>query len=176
MSSRTNLFIDALTRRGFIELAVRQAIVGSSMLSLSPALSASTGTGLPDSEQVLSKLARDLFPHDDFPADIYTKVARALATSMSESEQNKNLLNEALTKMQDWSEVDDWTTLSYAKRLQLLEQLQAEPVFRLLLGTAVRVIYQDPEIWKIIGYGGSAIEHGGYRHRGFDDIDWLPEQ
>jgi hypothetical protein len=28
----------------------------------------------------------------------------------------------------------------------------------------------------MVGYGGSAIEQGGYINRGFDEIDWLPPQ
>ena len=176
MNPKTSLLIDTLTRRGFIELAVRQAIVGASVLAVTPGLRASTDDSQYNSAKVLSALARDLFPHEDFPAGVYTEVARAIELSMSSSGQNEKLVNEALRKMQDWSGVDDWTSLSYSKRLELLKQLQGEAVFRFLLGTAIRVIYQNPEVWKIIGYGGSAIEHGGYRHRGFDDIDWLPEQ
>jgi hypothetical protein len=28
-------------------------------------------------------------------------------------------------------------------------------------------------MFDLVGYGGSAIEQGGYINRGFDDIDWL---
>ena len=35
-------------------------------------------------------------------------------------------------------------------------------------------LYNQTEIWPKFGYEGSSAEHGGYLHRGFNDIDWLP--
>jgi hypothetical protein len=37
-------------------------------------------------------------------------------------------------------------------------------------------LYDNAGLWKHIDYPGSSKEHGGYINRGFDDIDWLPEQ
>ena len=34
-------------------------------------------------------------------------------------------------------------------------------------------LYNQPAVWAKLGYEGSSAEHGGYIHRGFDDIDWL---
>ncbi|MHA7984468.1 hypothetical protein ACX9R5_01565 [Rathayibacter sp. CAU 1779] len=36
-------------------------------------------------------------------------------------------------------------------------------------------LYDDHEVWDFIGYPGSSFELGGYLHRGFDDLDWLPD-
>ena len=30
-------------------------------------------------------------------------------------------------------------------------------------------------LWPKFGYEGSSFEHGGYLHRGFNDLDWLPD-
>ena len=56
-----------------------------------------------------------------------------------------------------------------------LEEVQAEPFFRLVHSTSVVALYDDHEVWQLLGYEGSSFEKGGYLHRGFDDLDWLPE-
>ena len=35
-------------------------------------------------------------------------------------------------------------------------------------------LYDDHEVWDLLGYEGSSFDKGGYLHRGFDDLDWLP--
>ena len=40
--------------------------------------------------------------------------------------------------------------------------------------TTVVALYDDHEVWDLLGYEGSSFEKGGYLHRGFDDLDWLP--
>jgi hypothetical protein len=41
--------------------------------------------------------------------------------------------------------------------------------------TAIVALYDDKEVWGLLGYEGSSYEHGGYVDRGFDDLDWLPD-
>ena len=40
---------------------------------------------------------------------------------------------------------------------------------------AISGVYRDERTWQLLGYEGEASKYGGYLHRGFDDIDWLPE-
>jgi hypothetical protein len=35
-------------------------------------------------------------------------------------------------------------------------------------------MYSDREVWQVLGYEGESYDKGGYLHRGFDDLDWLP--
>jgi hypothetical protein len=30
-------------------------------------------------------------------------------------------------------------------------------------------------VWDLLGYEGPSFDKGGYLHRGFNDLDWLPE-
>ena len=48
-------------------------------------------------------------------------------------------------------------------------------VSTLLLGVAVVALYDDREVWELLGYEGPSFDQGGYLNRGFDDLDWLPE-
>ena len=36
-------------------------------------------------------------------------------------------------------------------------------------------LYNDKEVWDILGYEGASYDKGGYINRGFNDLDWLPE-
>jgi hypothetical protein len=38
-----------------------------------------------------------------------------------------------------------------------------------------RYLYDDVEVRTRIGYPGPSYAEGGYMHRGFDDLSWLPE-
>jgi hypothetical protein len=51
--------------------------------------------------------------------------------------------------------------------------LLASPEGRFLYNPAFGLMNQK-SVWPRLGYEGSSFEKGGYRHRGFDDIDWLP--
>ena len=38
----------------------------------------------------------------------------------------------------------------------------------------VTTFYDDREVWGLLGYEVDSFAQGGYLHRGFDDLDWLP--
>ena len=46
--------------------------------------------------------------------------------------------------------------------------------FKLVHATTVVALYDDHEVWDLLGYEGPSFDKGGYLHRGFDDLDWLP--
>ena len=35
-------------------------------------------------------------------------------------------------------------------------------------------LYNDSEVWDLLGWEGESFSKGGYLTRGFDDLDWLP--
>jgi hypothetical protein len=39
----------------------------------------------------------------------------------------------------------------------------------------VVALYNDHEVWELLGYEGPSFDQGGYLNRGFDDLDWLPD-
>ena len=47
--------------------------------------------------------------------------------------------------------------------------------FTLVHATTVVALYDDHEVWDLLGYEGASFDKGGYLHRGFDDLDWLPD-
>ncbi len=61
-----------------------------------------------------------------------------------------------------------------ADRVGLLQGIEHTALFRTLRADLVVSLYNQPEIWPKFGYEGSSAEYGGYLHRGFNDLDWLP--
>ena len=57
----------------------------------------------------------------------------------------------------------------------LLRDRADEYFFRRIRSTAVVALYDQAEVWELLGYEGSSFDKGGYLHRGFDDLDWLPD-
>ena len=56
----------------------------------------------------------------------------------------------------------------------MLREIADAPFFRMIRSVAVVAIYDDHETWELLGYEGPSFDKGGYLHRGFDDLDWLP--
>ncbi len=167
--------IDSLTRRNFMQLAVRQVMCASAVLAFTPSLVEASALSSEDTHTVLTALARDLFPHDEFPKDVYASVAESIVQAISTSPKIEKLVMEGMERVSALTEEKLWRNMSTDDRVEILEKLQTDPLFNYVRTQAIDVIYNNPEVWKLIGYGGSSIEHGGYLHRGFDDISWLPQ-
>ncbi len=60
-------------------------------------------------------------------------------------------------------------------RLAAAKAIEGTPFFETVRGTTVGNLYNNPIAFAHFGYQGSAWEHGGYKHRGFDDLTWAAE-
>ena len=58
--------------------------------------------------------------------------------------------------------------------LEVLRGLSTTPFFAFVHAKVVTTLYDDREVWALLGYQGEAFSQGGYLERGFDDLDWLP--
>jgi hypothetical protein len=61
-----------------------------------------------------------------------------------------------------------------ADRVVVLRGVEQTPFFKKVRSDLVVSLYNQEAIWPKFGYEGSSADKGGYIHRGFDDIDWLP--
>ncbi len=68
-----------------------------------------------------------------------------------------------------------WLKLPPRERVEIVRDLAGTPFFGFLHWLTAEIVMREPTLWEKLGYQGSAIEHGGYLYRGFDDIDWLPQ-
>ena len=120
---------------------------------------------LTDAQQAkLFRVLRVAYPHPSFPDGPYQRTSAAVQQADSDG-----VLAAGLDALGDLDGLDDDAVTAK------LEAVQAEPFFRLVHSTSVVALYDDHEVWQLLGYEGSSFEKGGYLHRGFDDLDWLPE-
>ena len=123
--------------------------------------------------QTLLAIARALFPHQNAPHQPYLDAVAALDRFAMGDDSTAAMLRSAVSGLDD-AAGGRWLSTSPERKVEILERQQSEPYFALVLNTTIDAVYRNPNIWALIGYEGSSLEHGGYLRRGFDDIDWLP--
>jgi hypothetical protein len=161
-SSRRRFLISALT---FSTLAM----TGTSWLRSSAAWAAS------GENATLTRFARLLFPHDGLSDATYAEVMASVLTSLAANPASGGMLSAAEAALNGQQE-QDWFDLDEAAQIAAIENIQGEAFFTAILETARGAFYYNPQVWSYLDYPGSSKEHGGYKYRGFDNIDWLPEQ
>jgi hypothetical protein len=159
-----------MTRRSFLSLATAAAF-----LVVVP------GCGLrrrpvprENESRALARMARLFYPHDDLTDDLYAEVLQPLWQRADEDPALATALREGLEEL-DRIAGQDWRAASAADQIGALARMEGGPFFTTVQDAVRQQLYEHPDVWRLIGYEGSSVEHGGYLHRGFDDIDWLPE-
>ena len=131
-----------------------------------------------DGRRNLVRLLRAAYPHPRFPDGPYERTADAIISQAAGSLWNRLLLTEGLASLDARSASDGgpgrFTDLDDATALSLLRGIEDAKFFVFIRGVAVVALYDDAEVQQLLGYEGPAFEQGGYLHRGFDDLDWLP--
>jgi hypothetical protein len=118
------------------------------------------------------RAARTMFPHDGFPDEAYEPVVRQVEAAADGDEAVARQIEEGIAGL-DGS--GSFAELDADAQLETLAKAEGTPFFELLKATAVVALYDQPLVWKLLGYEGAAAHLGGYLHRGFDDLDWLPD-
>lgn len=170
-----------MKRRQFIAASVRLALGAraAAMLSgvVAPAALASASLEIFDARETrtLVALTRAMFPHPELDDRHYVEVVAQLHARAAVSADLLVLVRGGLALLDEASD-GPWIDASVEQKLQVMESLQTEPFFGAILNHTIDVLYRDEAVLTFLGYQGSSIEFGGYLNRGFDDIDWLPEQ
>jgi hypothetical protein len=110
-------------------------------------------------------VARTMYPHDALPDEVYARVSDTLA----EANESAHVIEEGVAALAGFTERSD------IERVQALREIEGSEFFELVRSTAVVEIYSDPRTWAAFGYEGPSFDKGGYLHRGFNDLDWLPD-
>jgi GAF domain-containing protein len=134
------------------------------------------GAQLPGSDRarrVLVRLLRVAYPHDRFPDGPYERTAAAVEDAARADAADDRALTQGLAAL-DRAAGGDFLALDDAAAEALLRDRADEYFFRRIRSTAVVALYDDAEVWGLLGYEGASFDQGGYLHRGFDDLDWLP--
>ena len=160
---------DRLTRRGTLSVLstlLALTLVPECALAASPALDTRRAT--------TAALLRTAFPHDRLPSQFYAGAALVYLSEIDATPAGKAEHDRGLALL-DRSRIAPFAELPTVIQRGLVAKIDQEPFFKALLWRGAELVYRDPRVWALVGYEGSAIEHGGYKDRGFDDIDWLPK-
>jgi hypothetical protein len=174
--------IDVMSRRNFIGRSAGTA----ALLAASPALAGrayaaeALKTAPAAAMPTLVKVARDLYPHDRLPDSIYEIAVATIDGQLADDAGAKPGLGQGVAEL-DAAAVklkgSPYLALANEQdRIEVLKQLEQSKsaFFGTMRSGMITALYNQEEIWMNFGYEGSSAEKGGYLHRGFDDIDWLP--
>ncbi len=129
----------------------------------------------------LTKIARDIFPHDRFEDTLYANAVGVYADQIKADAKLKQLLSDGVAKADaDAKAKFGKPYADVAKesdRVQILKAMAnaKHPFFLKLRGDLVVSLYNQPAVWAKLGYQGPSAPHGGYINRGFNDQNWMGE-
>ena len=124
--------------------------------------------------QVITRLLRLTYPHDAFPDGPYERTAAAVQEAASGNAGDERTLAQGLAGL-DRAAHGDFLALDDTAAEHLLRDRADDTFFKRIRSTAVVALYNDHEVWDLLGYEGPSYDQGGYLNRGFDDLDWLPD-
>ena len=127
-----------------------------------------------DDRANLVKLLRTAYPHAQFPSGPYERTADKILQQVGESLWHRTLLSRGLRTL-DSAAGGSFRDLDDTAASRLLADIADAEFFVFIRGVAVPILYDDHEVWEALGYEGESFSKGGYLHRGFDDLDWLPD-
>ena len=123
---------------------------------------------------VLIRLIRVAFPHPRFPDGPYERTADIILKEAEASNWFRVALTQGLNSL-DGLAGNDFCSLPDDKAYKVLKRIEGTDFFGFIRRTTVLNLYDDPAVWEALGYEGPSYDQGGYLHRGFNDLDWLPE-
>ena len=122
--------------------------------------------------ETVTALARTLYPHDGLSDEVYARVAAKLDEAAQADAEQARTISEGVAGLDAGA---PFLQRSADERLAAAREIEGSPLFELVRSTAVVEVYSDPATWRLLGYEGPSFAQGGYLHRGFDDLDWLPD-
>ena len=172
-----------LNRRGFLKgsglvsIGITVMSVGTLLTSSTEAFAQSFTTLGADVGKVLLVMARDIFPHDKLAEKYYMHAIEPYEIAAKKDPVLKKLLTDGVALLNASSKKmtgQNYTNIPQElNRVEVLKRIESTPFFQKIRGDLVTGIYNNKEVFTLLGYEGSSWEKGGYINRGFDDIDWL---
>lgn len=135
-------------------------------------LKQSAGVFSPEDRQSLIGIARAMYPHAPLPDAPYARAVDAILAEGGRDPLLAAILLEGLAEASDAGVLE--TGVPIDGMTAYLEAVAPTPFFESVRSRVCWHLYDDPEVREFIGYPGEAFSLGGYLHRGFDDVDWLP--
>jgi hypothetical protein len=172
-----------VSRRGFLQgsatVVPAAGLAAAGMGIGAHAAWAQAATNLkPHTMATLVLMARDIYPHDRLADIYYVNAVTPYDAKAGADPAFHKMIETGVGELDAWAQRDHKTGYLQvpweADRVVILVALQQAPLFKKMRGDLVVSLYNQPEIWPKFGYEGASADKGGYIHRGFNDLDWLP--
>lgn len=150
---------------GLALIAAMPLIPGTCLAATSPAATNRVAS--------TAALLRTAFPHKGMAVSFYTGVATRYLGDIDANDALRTAHDRGMTMLDD-NHIAPFADLPAVIQTSLVHKIDQEPFFKALIWRGAELVYRDPQIWERVGFEGSSLEYGGYKERGFDDIDWLP--
>ena len=149
-------------------------VAGSPLALLAPSRAWALDLTRVDQHQAdaIMALAKTLYPHKTLPDAVYALVTKDIDAKMSDP-HTAELVKSGVAKL-DQASNGNWLTISDAQRTAIVTAQQNDPFVKLVRGQCITSLYNNDMAFAHFGYQGSSFDKGGYLHRGFNDLDWLP--
>jgi hypothetical protein len=166
----------SLHRRDFLQTATGVLtgclVAGSPLAALAPSRAwALDLTTLTTQEgAVLMAAARTIAPHDKLEDAAYALVVRSIDRSAGNDAGLRKQYQEGIKRLGS-----NFATSSEEARVKVLKSVEQTAFFQTLRVNTLQTLYATPMAYTHFGYEGEAFSKGGYLHRGFNDLRWLPD-
>jgi hypothetical protein len=127
-----------------------------------------------EARSVLIRVIRVAFPHPRFPDAPYERTADTILTEAENSTWFRVALTQGLLTLGHLAG-GDFRDLDDEDATRVLRRIESTEFFGFIRRTTVLNLYDNEDVWEVLGYEGASFEAGGYVNRGFDDLHWLPE-
>jgi len=168
--------LDSQSRREALERMFKGSLAAGSLaagsLNVMPSAQAADSSFTDDERSMLEAVAYTLFPHASLDKSNYAAVVTALQGALTADAGKLENARETLATLQQGG----FLSASQSEREGQLRAVEKSDFFSVSYGTTLNTLYSDKAVWAKFGYGGSAVEHGGYLKRGFNNINWLPRR
>jgi len=146
--------------------------VGSPLALLAPSRAWALELTALSSEQGATLLAtvRTILPHDRLDDAVYASVVRSCDADAARDAGMRDLYSRGLASLGA-----GFAAKQEPERVKALKTIEPTPFFQQLRVKAISTLYSSPLAFAYFGYEGEVFSKGGYLHRGFNDLKWLPE-
>ena len=124
-------------------------------------------------QATLTAMARALYPHDFLDDAPYRRVVDIVAEEGGTA--RRTLLAEGVAAL-DAAVGRPFVALSEKEKTAALYAIEGSQFFEVVRAGTARHLYDNRALWPRFGYEGASSHLGGYKERGFDDLDWITEE
>lgn len=165
---------DLLKRGGALGALAMLTVSASAVFSPPNAWALEVKALKPETMATLIQLARDIYPHDHVPDKFYAIAVKGYDDKAAKDEAAKKMVEDGIADLDAKAGPGGYRGLGWEdQRVAVLRQIETTPFFQTIRGGLVTGLYNQKDVWPLFGYEGESYSKGGYKERGFADIEWL---